>query len=137
MIEPMIYVAIGLLLGGIVGLAVMPPIHRRAVRLTERRLEAALPQSMKEIQAYKDGLRAEFAVVVHRLEARNEKLVEQAANQLAMLSKKDDTIKALRAQIEAMRAEASARRQRRMPVATSWAASSAESIPSLTVRYRS
>jgi hypothetical protein len=111
MIEAMMYVAIGLLLGGLVAIAVVPLIHKRAVRLTERRLEAALPQSMKEIQAYKDGLRADFALSARRLEIRNERLVEQAAAQLAMLSKKDDTIRALRAQIETMRAEATAKGQ--------------------------
>ena len=111
MIEAMMYVAIGLLLGGLVAIAVVPLIHKRAVRLTERRLEAALPQSMKEIQAYKDGLRADFALSARRLEIRNERLVEQAAPQLAMLSKKDDTIRALRAQIETMRAEATAKGQ--------------------------
>jgi len=95
------YVAVGLLLGGLIALAVIPVIHRRAERLTERRLYAALPQSMGEIQAYKDGVRAEFAVAVRRLEIRNEQLLERLANQMVMLSKKEEAIKVLWAHIEA------------------------------------
>jgi hypothetical protein len=101
MIEPMMYVAVGLLLGGLVGLAIIPLIHRRTERLTKRRLVAALPQSIGKIQAYKDGLRADFAVAVRRLEIRNEQLLDRLATQMVMLSKKDEAIKVLWAHIEA------------------------------------
>jgi len=38
----------------LVGLMIVPLVHNRAVRLTTRRLEAATPLSMAEIQADKD-----------------------------------------------------------------------------------
>jgi len=40
---------------------VAPAIWRRAVALTHRRVEAALPLSLNEIRADKDALRAEHA----------------------------------------------------------------------------
>src|SRR5229473_897407 len=60
MVEPIMYLAIGFLLSMLVGLMIVPLVHNRAVRLTTRRLEAATPLSMAEIQADKDQLRAEF-----------------------------------------------------------------------------
>ncbi len=50
------------------GLMIVPLVHNRAVRLTTKRLEAATPLSMAEIQADKDQLRAEFAMAARRLE---------------------------------------------------------------------
>ncbi len=56
MVEPIMYLAIGFLLSMLCGLAIVPLVHNRAVRLTTRRLEAATPLSMAEIQADKDQL---------------------------------------------------------------------------------
>ena len=68
MIEPIMYFGIGFLFAALIGLVVVPLVHGRAVRLTMRRLEAATPLSMAEIQADKDQLRAEFAMSTRRLE---------------------------------------------------------------------
>ena len=46
-------IGIGLLFASLICLAIVPLVHCRAVRLTTRRLEASLPQSMAEIQASK------------------------------------------------------------------------------------
>ena len=56
------------------GSSSMPLVHNRAVRLTMRRLEAATPLSMAEIQADKDQLRAEFAMSTRRLEMSVEQM---------------------------------------------------------------
>jgi hypothetical protein len=68
MIEPIMFFAIGFLVASLFGLVLIPLVHNRAVRLTLRRLEAATPLSMAEIQADKDQLRAEFALSTGRLE---------------------------------------------------------------------
>ncbi len=68
MVEPIMYLAIGFLVSMLFGLMIVPLVHNRAVRLTTRRLEAATPLSMAEIQADKDQLRAEFAMSARRLE---------------------------------------------------------------------
>ena len=62
MIEPIMYAGLGFLAATLLALVILPMVHARAVRLTMRRLEAATPLSMAEIQADKDQLRAEFAM---------------------------------------------------------------------------
>ena len=58
MIEPIMFFSIGFLAASLFGLVLIPLVHNRAVRLTMKRLEAATPLSMAEIQADKDQLRA-------------------------------------------------------------------------------
>ena len=55
MIEPIMYFGIGFLFAALIGIIIVPLIHARAVRLTVRRLEAATPLSMAEIQAEARG----------------------------------------------------------------------------------
>jgi chromosome segregation ATPase len=64
-----------------------------------RRLEAATPLSMAEIQADKDQLRAEFAMSTRRLEMSVEQLKGKTTNQLAELGKKGDAINRLKAEL--------------------------------------
>jgi hypothetical protein len=68
MIESSMYLGIGVLLGALIGLVLIPVVYGRAVRLTTRRLQAVLPETMAEIYAEKDLLRAEFAISTRRLE---------------------------------------------------------------------
>jgi chromosome segregation ATPase len=92
MVEPIMYFAIGFLVSTLLGLAIMPLVHGRAVRLTTKRLEAATPLSMAEIQADKDQLRAEFAMSARRLEMSVDQLKAKTTSQLAELGKKTDAI---------------------------------------------
>ena len=73
-IEPTMFLTIGFLLASLIGVVVIPLVHRRAVRLTTRRLKAALPQLTGETQADKDLLRAEFAMSPRGLESTVERL---------------------------------------------------------------
>ena len=99
MIEPIMYFGIGFLVAALVGLVVIPLVHGRAVRLTMRRLEAATPLSMAEIQADKDQLRAEFAMSTRRLEMSVEQLKTKTTSQLAELGKKSDAINRLKIEL--------------------------------------
>lgn len=74
MIESIMYFGIGFLLAALVAVALIPLVHSRAVRLTIRRLEHSIPQSMAEVQADKDALRAEFAMSTRRLETTVDEL---------------------------------------------------------------
>src|SRR5690348_13579742 len=85
MVEPIMYFAIGLLFATLLAIVIMPLVHGRAVRLTMRRLEAATPLSMAEIQADKDQLRAEFAMSTRRLEMSVEQMKVKTTSQLAEL----------------------------------------------------
>src|SRR3954462_9074510 len=99
MVEPIMYLAIGFLLSMLFGLAIVPLVHNRAVRLTTRRLEAATPLSMAEIQADKDQLRAEFAMSARRLEMNVEQLKNKTSSQLAELGKKTDAINRMKIEL--------------------------------------
>jgi chromosome segregation ATPase len=99
MIEPIMFFGIGFLVAALVGLVVVPLVHGRAVRLTMRRLEAATPLSMAEIQADKDQLRAEFAMSTRRLEVSVENLRTKSTSQLAELGKKGDAINRLKIEL--------------------------------------
>ncbi len=99
MIEPIMYFGIGFLFASLIGLVIIPLVHGRAVRLTMRRLEAATPLSMAEIQADKDQLRAEFAMSTRRLEMAVEQLKNRSTSQLAELGKKGDAINRLKIEL--------------------------------------
>src|SRR3569833_1862815 len=90
MVEPIMYLAIGFLVSMLCEQKIKPLVHNRAVRLTTKRLEAATPLSMAEIQADKDQLRAEFAMSARRLEMNVEQLKNKTTSQLAELGKKSD-----------------------------------------------
>jgi len=99
MVEPIMYLAIGFLVSMLFGLMIVPLVHGRAVRLTTKRLEAATPLSMAEIQADKDQLRAEFAMSARRLEMSVEQLKNKTSSQLAELGKKSDAINRLKIEL--------------------------------------
>jgi chromosome segregation ATPase len=99
MIEPIMYGAIGFLISMLCGLMIVPLVHNRAVRLTTRRMEAATPLSMAEIQADKDQLRAEFAMSARRLEMNVDQLKSKTTSQLAELGKKTDAINRMKIEL--------------------------------------
>ena len=69
---------LGVLSATLIALLVLPAVWHRAVRLTTRRVEAAVPISIFEVQADKDQQRAAFAVSQRRLELQ----LDQARNTL-------------------------------------------------------
>ena len=105
MIEPIMIFGIGFLAASLCGLLLVPLVHNRAVRLTKKRLEAAAPLSMAELQADKDQLRAEFAMSTRRLELLIEHLKSENASQFAELGKKTDAINLFKAEINEKAAE--------------------------------
>ena len=101
MIESIMYFAIGFCVAGLSVLMVVPLVHGRAVRLTTRQLEGAIP-SLAEILADKDLQRAEFAMSTRRLEVILEQLKTKAACQLAELGRKGDAINRLKIELGAL-----------------------------------
>ncbi len=102
MIASIMYFGLGFCAAGLSVVLFVPMVHARAVRLTKRRLEAALPSSMAEIVAAKDIQRAEFALATHRLETKLDELKNKDAGQRAELGRKADSINRLRLEIEAL-----------------------------------
>jgi hypothetical protein len=103
MIESIMYFGIGFFAAGLCVLVVVPLVHGRAVRLTTRRLEGAIPSSMAEVLADKDLQRAEFALSTRRLEIKLEELNNNKASQLAELGRKADAINRLGIELGALR----------------------------------
>jgi chromosome segregation ATPase len=111
MVELIMFFGIGFLTAALSVLIVIPLIHNRAVRLTTRRLESAIPVSVAEIQADKDLLRADFAVSIRRLEMSVERLTNQDAGRLTELGKKSDAVNHLRFELSAVRDQLGATEQ--------------------------
>jgi len=99
MVEPMMYFGAGFLVAGVLALVLISFVHHRAVRLTLRRVEDAVPVSLAEIQADKDKLRAQFAMSARRLETTVDQLKAKATNQLGELARKSEAIAKLKAQL--------------------------------------
>jgi chromosome segregation ATPase len=95
-IENIMYFALGLLAAGLLALAIMPAVWRRAVRLTKKRIEAATPITMAEFRADKDQLRAEFALSTRRLEMHVEALRRRLSDQLRDINRKRSEVGAIR-----------------------------------------
>jgi chromosome segregation ATPase len=87
-IENIMYFVLGVLSSGLIALALIPAIWKRAVRLTKKRIEAATPITMAEFRADKDQLRAEFALSTRRLEMNVEALRRRLADQLRDINRK-------------------------------------------------
>ncbi len=103
MIESIMYFGIGFFSAALSVLVVVPLVHGRAVRLTTRRLEGAIPSSVTETLAHKDLLRADFAITTRRLEMNIEQFKTKNASQLAELGKKGDAINRLKIELGGLR----------------------------------
>lgn len=92
------YFALGFLSAGIMALLVGPPLWRRALRLTRRRIERTLPMTRAEIQAEKDQIRAGFALSTRSLDQTIERLKAQVTEQWIDINRKREVITHLTAQ---------------------------------------
>ena len=108
MIESLMFFAMGFCLASLSVLVTVPLVHGRAVRLTTRRLEGAIPTSRAEILADKDLLRAEFAMSTRRLEMDVERLRTKSAIQLAELGRKGDALNRFKIEVGTLRNQLSA-----------------------------
>src|ERR1700722_13747703 len=99
MIEPIMFIGIGFLVAGLLVIGAIPMVHARAVRLTQRRLQAMTPMSMAEIHADKDQLRAEFAMSTRRLEMSVDQMKAKTSSQLAEIGKKSEAVGRLKLEL--------------------------------------
>ena len=72
MIEDALFLALGFCSAVVLSLALLPLLWARALRLTRQRLELLVPWSKDEIDAERDGLRAQAAIDQRRLEQKAE-----------------------------------------------------------------
>jgi chromosome segregation ATPase len=95
--------ALGFLVAGLLALAILPAIWRRAVRLSGRRLEMLMPLSMSEIVAQQDQLRAQFAVKEREFEQRAEAAAEVIATAKSELGRRAARLSVLDSRLQAAR----------------------------------
>ena len=100
-IETAMVFALGFLTAALLSLAFMGAVWRRAVRLTTRRVESAIPLSMAEIKADKDQLRADYALAVRRVEIEAEKLREAANSHVVEIARRNERIRDLGNELDA------------------------------------
>jgi hypothetical protein len=99
LVQPLMYVGIGFLLAALIALAVSPAIHRRAERLTQRRLGQQIPLTLQHLRRTNEQLRAEHAVATRDLTLSLDKLHEKTAVQSAALGRKTEEANRLRAEL--------------------------------------
>ncbi len=103
MIEWALLFALGFFSACMIGVLALPMIWNRAMKVSQRRIEATIPVTVAEMAADKDQLRAEFAMSMSRLEDNLEKLKEKASTRLVEVGKRDEAIQALRSQLLAQK----------------------------------
>ncbi|KPB00483.1 hypothetical protein [Ahrensia marina] len=99
MIESGLFFLLGFLVAGFIALIIAPAIWRRAVFLTRKRIESAIPLSANELQAEKDKLRAEHAISQRKVELALSKQREKYAQQAGIVEEKSGQIKEFKAEI--------------------------------------
>jgi len=102
MIESSMYIGIGFFLGALVSLFFVPTIHNRAVRLTTKRLERDVPESLVDIAPVKDLARAEFAIAVRQMELKFNRVRARTIADARQLAKQGDRINRQKTEICAL-----------------------------------
>jgi hypothetical protein len=95
-IEPAMWLVLGVLGTSLVSIIIIPLVHSRAVRLTTRRFSEFLPQGVVEINAERDMMRAEFSVALRKLEIGIQNLKGRTTAYATELSRKDRTVERLK-----------------------------------------
>ncbi len=99
MISTLMLVALGFLAASLVSMLIVPSIWRHAVKATAKRLQFAAPDSVVEVRADRDQLRAEHALAIRKLEVRIGELKEKLSNDAVELSRASTAIEQLEADI--------------------------------------
>lgn len=87
MIQSVIIFLLGFLCATFVALLALPPVWRRAVRLTKRGIEASLPLTREELLASRDQQRAEYAMALRRVEMQLADVKTKSSSQTAEASR--------------------------------------------------
>jgi chromosome segregation ATPase len=99
MSEPIIYLGIGFLVAIVLVLIAKPLVRSRMGRFTMKRLEAAAPKLMADIEADMGQLHAQIAMATRRLETGVEQMRSKASSQLSEIGKTSETIARLKAEL--------------------------------------
>lgn len=112
MIQSLLFFVLGVLACGFVVALFAPAALRRSARLTRRRIEATIPLKKEEIEAERDGVRAQYAIETRKLEMELKTLRDKAAGQAIDIIRYQEAVRLIEekcAQGEAALAESEAR----------------------------
>ncbi len=98
MSEPIIFFGVGFLLAVSLFFGAKPFAHSRFGRLAMKRLEAAAPKLMADIEADMGQLHAQIAVATRRLEVSVEQMKAKTTSQLSEIGKTSEAIARLKAE---------------------------------------
>ncbi|QKV17063.1 hypothetical protein [Oricola thermophila] len=105
MIQSVLIFSLGFLAAVLLALLVAPAIWRRAVFLTRKRIESALPLSINELNAEKDMLRAQNAIALRRVEMQVKSLREENVARKALTEEQNAKIHDLEKKLAGSEAE--------------------------------
>jgi uncharacterized coiled-coil DUF342 family protein len=92
-------IALGFLGASLLSLLVMPYVWRNAVKATAKRLQFAAPDSVMEVQADRDQLRAEHALAARKLELEVRDLKEKLSQNAVEQTRANASVEQLRTEI--------------------------------------
>lgn len=98
-------VLLGFLLATLIAVVLAPVYRARAMRLTYKHMRRVLPLTDSEVLVDRDRLKAQYAVRIHDLETKLERLRLAAARQQVEVNRRDATINALEADLAKLRAD--------------------------------
>jgi len=100
MVEQAMFFGLGFLAACLITIFVANAVWRRAVRLTTRRVQAAMPVSLAEIKADRDQLRAEFALSTRKLELAVEEMKTKSHQQIVDIGRKNEQLRILLGEVK-------------------------------------
>ena len=112
MIQSLLFFVLGVLACGFVVALFAPAALRRSARLTRRRIEATIPLKKEEIEAERDGVRAQYAIETRKLEMELKTVRDKAAGQAIDITRQQEAVRLAEekcARGEAVLAESEAR----------------------------
>ncbi|MFA9442742.1 MAG: hypothetical protein ACERIG_04015, partial [Hyphomicrobium sp.] len=91
-IEMVMLAGLGFLTAALLALFLAPLYRRRSGRLAIEALKRSMPLTEAEIRADKDRVRAEYAILIHKLEMKVDEAADAAARQKVELNRRDAAI---------------------------------------------
>ncbi|WP_068087201.1 hypothetical protein [Polycladidibacter stylochi] len=105
MIETVLYISLGFLTASILGLAALPFVWGRAVRLTRNALEAANPVTHSRATMARDYMRAQAAISEHKLNTRLRHTADKLALQRAQTGRAEAHAAEMQMEIKKLKQE--------------------------------
>ncbi|MEO0544512.1 MAG: hypothetical protein AAFY99_11900 [Pseudomonadota bacterium] len=104
MIQSVFLFAFGAFSAFLFCLLIAPAFWRRAVYLTQKRIESAVPLTLNELQADKDRLRAEHAIAIQKVEGTLKEQRAKSAAHASRIAELDESVYSLKQTAEAREA---------------------------------